>query len=252
MTTTDTAPIDRTGWGPGAWDAEPDRDEWHDEATGLPCLVVRNKLGALCGYVGAPPGHPWHRLPGSSDALEDVDVHGGVTFANSCHPPICHTPAPGEPDDVWWIGFDCAHCGDPSACTTRRGDRSARRAARSVRRAAREGAADLLRVSARRQLVPRLGRRDPRRTRRHREGPGWRMTTTARPPHDVVACNAALETLLAKHNALRAAVERFVRIAEDQEGFGWYEVERLKAALEGQELIAAMLDPAPIDDDGEP
>lgn len=25
---------------------------------------------------------------------------------------ICHVPAPGEPDDVWWFGFDCAHCWD--------------------------------------------------------------------------------------------------------------------------------------------
>lgn len=25
---------------------------------------------------------------------------------------ICHIPAPGEPDHVWWFGFDCAHAGD--------------------------------------------------------------------------------------------------------------------------------------------
>jgi hypothetical protein len=23
-------------------------------------------------------------------------------------------PNPGEPDDVWWFGFDCAHCDDMS------------------------------------------------------------------------------------------------------------------------------------------
>jgi hypothetical protein len=27
---------------------------------------------------------------------------------------ICHLPEPGEPDDVWWFGFDCAHYGDLS------------------------------------------------------------------------------------------------------------------------------------------
>jgi len=25
---------------------------------------------------------------------------------------ICHAPGEGEPDDVWWFGFDCAHSGD--------------------------------------------------------------------------------------------------------------------------------------------
>ena len=25
---------------------------------------------------------------------------------------ICHVPLPGESDDVWWFGFDCAHSGD--------------------------------------------------------------------------------------------------------------------------------------------
>lgn len=27
---------------------------------------------------------------------------------------ICHAPAPGESDNVWWFGFDCAHAGDLS------------------------------------------------------------------------------------------------------------------------------------------
>lgn len=27
---------------------------------------------------------------------------------------ICHRPEPGEPDGVWWFGFDCAHSGDLS------------------------------------------------------------------------------------------------------------------------------------------
>ena len=25
---------------------------------------------------------------------------------------ICHIPDQGEPDDVWWLGFDCLHGGD--------------------------------------------------------------------------------------------------------------------------------------------
>jgi hypothetical protein len=40
------------------WDNEPDRVEF--ESLGLPCLIVRNPFGALCGYVGVPEGHPWY------------------------------------------------------------------------------------------------------------------------------------------------------------------------------------------------
>ena len=46
-------------WGDGAWVDEPDKAQWRDEATGLPCLLVRNQAGALCGYVGVYPQHPY-------------------------------------------------------------------------------------------------------------------------------------------------------------------------------------------------
>lgn len=105
---------DRTGWPPGPWDAEPDKVEWRDHATGLPCIIRREPIGgAWCGYVAVPPGHPWHGLRVSALAA-DVNVHGGLTFASPCHEAedgtgICHVPEPGEPVDVWWLGFDCAH-----------------------------------------------------------------------------------------------------------------------------------------------
>ena len=47
--------MDKTGWGPGEWTDEPDKLQWVDEATGFDCLIVRNSLGALCGYVGVSP-----------------------------------------------------------------------------------------------------------------------------------------------------------------------------------------------------
>lgn len=155
--------IDKTEWARGAWDNEPDKIQWQDEATGLPCLIVRGPSGALCGYVGVAPGHPWH---GKDYDSCDVDVHWGLTFAHGCaeisrekwekwrerqlarreeaaqYPRgdaarylkewekerdnydawaaraasryICHVAAPGEPDPVWWLGFDCAHSGDLS------------------------------------------------------------------------------------------------------------------------------------------
>lgn len=157
-------------WGHGEWVGEPDKVQWQDEDTGLPCLAVRNQhSGNWCGYVGVAEGHPKH---GEGYNAVDVDVHGGLTFANACidhslsaweafrerslkrrasaaveavkYPigdaahwladkeaqasvdsheafvaytlshSICHTPEPGEPDMMWWFGFDCAHSGDVS------------------------------------------------------------------------------------------------------------------------------------------
>lgn len=99
--------IDRSHWGPGPWDDEPDRVEWRRHR--MPCLIQRNPLGVWCGYVGVPPSHPWHGL-----AYEEVDAHahGGLTYAAPCYGDICHVAMPGEPDDVWWLGFDCAHALD--------------------------------------------------------------------------------------------------------------------------------------------
>jgi len=107
--------IDKTGWGDGPWQAEPDKEQWTDKATGLPCLIKRNDLGALCGYVGVPEGHPWFGK--DYDDIQAADVHGGLTYAGICQEgpedkTICHIPAPGEPDQMWWLGFDCNHCMD--------------------------------------------------------------------------------------------------------------------------------------------
>ena len=108
-----TMDAEKAEWGPGPWMSEPDKEQWPDEATGYPCLIKRNRLGALCGYVGVPEGHPWH---GESP---DADVHGGVTYGGMCQEgpegeTVCHVPAPGEPEPLYWVGFDCAHAGDIS------------------------------------------------------------------------------------------------------------------------------------------
>lgn len=109
--------IDKTGWGPGPWSDEPDKIQWVDLVTDLDCLIVRGPMGSLCGYVGLPPGHPLH---GSHYEAPDVDVHGGLTFADRCMEDlpegqgVCHIPAPGRPADVWWLGFDCGHFMDTS------------------------------------------------------------------------------------------------------------------------------------------
>lgn len=103
--------LDRTRWPSGPWDDEPDRADWIDEKVGLPCLAIRQPIGAWCGYVAVPPRHPWHGL-GYDDI--DVRVHGGLTYAG----PSYEDSSPqrigllGESDDAWWIGFDCGHLGD--------------------------------------------------------------------------------------------------------------------------------------------
>jgi hypothetical protein len=104
---------DKSQWGTGEWQDEPDKKQWQDEETGYPCLVVRNQLGALCGYVGVPSGHPHF---GQDYDKPDVEVHGGLTFADACQPSndesrgICHKV--DVEDHVWWFGFDCAHSWD--------------------------------------------------------------------------------------------------------------------------------------------
>ena len=108
--------VDKKGWPDGPWHIEPDKVQWVDPETGLDCLIHRNQFGALCGYVGVPPGHKYHGL--GYDSV-DVDAHGGLTFAafcaentEECGRGICHIPEEGRPDQVWWLGFDCAHAWD--------------------------------------------------------------------------------------------------------------------------------------------
>lgn len=115
----------------GPWVREPDKVQWIDPTTGLDCLILRNRMGALCGYVGVAFGHPFFgRDYGECSLAQKCDeeycdhsidsrlsVHGGITFTDFCAKSeepenICHVPAPGRPDEVWWFGFDTAHAWD--------------------------------------------------------------------------------------------------------------------------------------------
>lgn len=171
METKEYRTIDKSEWPRGEWINEPDKKQWTDEETGLPCLIVRTPWGGnLCGYVGVTSNHPFHGKEYSVDGLE-IEVHGGLTFASGCashseesfqkwrtymidskpeaakYPQgdaarrwkdsghliddyaawcdfitsrsICHIPGEGEPDSVWWFGFDCAHAWDISPATDR-------------------------------------------------------------------------------------------------------------------------------------
>jgi len=72
--------------------------------------VTCNRIGYRCGYVRVPQGHPWHGKGYDDVRTADGDwpeVHGGLTFAE----PDTDCGKGGE-DSAWWLGFDCAHCGD--------------------------------------------------------------------------------------------------------------------------------------------
>jgi len=120
MKTKEWTYVDRSGWGSGPWDNEPDKRQWTDEATGLPCLIVRQKSGGhLCGYVGVSAGHPYYQMDEIEAYGLDLNVHGGITFGRMCaehgdenDSTVCHIDP--DDDDRFWLGFDMAHCDDMS------------------------------------------------------------------------------------------------------------------------------------------
>lgn len=75
--------------------------EWTDTETGYLCTITKMTGGGghYCGYVAIPSTHAL--ADRSIDDLAYIAVHGGVTFAE-----------PGmsvHGDQVWIVGFDCAH-----------------------------------------------------------------------------------------------------------------------------------------------
>lgn len=144
---------DRSSWGSGPWDSEPDKLQW-ETRSGLTGLLHRNSFGAWCGYVAIERNHPLFEVhyTQSTEVLRErmnermeeevgecppfgvmiramfggemeptpeiaFNVHGGITFASESH--IRKDDGSGiylEDDDreVWFFGFDCSHAGDLS------------------------------------------------------------------------------------------------------------------------------------------
>ena len=94
-----TEETDKSQWGPGPWQTEPDFLEWEDAETGLPCQIRRNTSGALCGYVGVSSSYSTYQQ--SYEELCHVGCHGGLTFSGWI-----------DGADYWWFGFDCANSCD--------------------------------------------------------------------------------------------------------------------------------------------
>ena len=76
--------------------------EW--EHCGLKCVAIAVPIGHRCGYVGVDNNHPCFSRH-SDDTGTNFDVHGGITYTGMPYEWERH-------DNIWWIGFDCAHSGD--------------------------------------------------------------------------------------------------------------------------------------------
>lgn len=117
MKTIEYTTRDKKDWPRGEWDNEPDKKQWADEATGLPCIIRRSNQGDLCGYVGVSETHPLFEQH-YRECYGIEQPHGGLTFSDHCdvdgpeNDAICHIPGEGESDNVWWFGFDTGHHGD--------------------------------------------------------------------------------------------------------------------------------------------
>jgi hypothetical protein len=88
-------------------------EQWHDEPDfvelrmeGYHLIVLRSFMKNLNGYVGIKRDHPYYGLSTSSKQLENIRVHGGVTFADK------GIHLNGAKKGYWYIGFDTAHAWD--------------------------------------------------------------------------------------------------------------------------------------------
>jgi hypothetical protein len=95
----------KASWGIGPWCGEPDEARWIDNATGLHCLALRHLLhGHWSGYVAVTPSHPFHRLDAFDCRVAQLEVHWHINYAAPS--------TEGEPEHLWWFGFDCGHWND--------------------------------------------------------------------------------------------------------------------------------------------
>lgn len=97
--------VDRTLFGKGQWDDEPDLIEWSDGE--LHFRIKRMQFGHLYGYIGVERDHPLYGVPYQEVSYE-IPVHCGLTYSDHSRCTICHRDRP----KIHWIGFDCAHYND--------------------------------------------------------------------------------------------------------------------------------------------
>lgn len=93
--------IDKSEWGEGPWQHEPDYKEFMYK--GFYCLLRRHhRYGNWTGYVAIDPQS---KLAKEDCRSMDLDVHGGITY-EAFRNPLLSINIP-EDDSLFWIGFDC-------------------------------------------------------------------------------------------------------------------------------------------------
>lgn len=70
---------------------------------GFKCVVIGTKRGYRYGYIGIPEGHPYFKVHYNDI---DIPIHGGWTYSGF------DKEYPVKNENIWWIGFDCAHYND--------------------------------------------------------------------------------------------------------------------------------------------
>ncbi|MBA3863604.1 MAG: hypothetical protein C0517_06645 [Erythrobacter sp.] len=127
---------ERRPYGEGPWRDEPDRVAWRDAQTGYSCLILRQRNGALAGYVAVPRSHPlWCYERDAIPLMLGITAHRGIDYAALCDQKgapalqICHVHlttgrqhhasttngsklADNNHADAWWFGFACDKAGD--------------------------------------------------------------------------------------------------------------------------------------------
>ena len=88
--------LDLPAFPAGPWTLEPDAESWVDAVTGLRCVILRNRLGTLAGYVHNPERIPTNRINARG-------IHRGMTGNGPLHL---------FGDEMHWVSVDCAHAGD--------------------------------------------------------------------------------------------------------------------------------------------
>lgn len=87
------------------WEDEPDILQFIDKDTGYKCFIRRHlELGHLCGYVLIPDDLV-NNIEELSEEIENIDIHGGITFNKILIDPSMNS-------EHHAIGFDCAHSCD--------------------------------------------------------------------------------------------------------------------------------------------
>jgi hypothetical protein len=94
--------VDKSKWGDGPWQKEPNQSSFVETNTGYHCYCVREMhAGHWCGYVRVPRSHSWYGF--EEFTLVPVSVHGGLTWSRN------YSPFKPAKEGGWYFGFDCGH-----------------------------------------------------------------------------------------------------------------------------------------------